>query len=78
MKAPLFLLFCLIAFLCLCCNNDTSTTSVETDTEELSPPDFTNSLEFWTADTIKKINPKLVQIMDTLYQYVNQELSILI
>ncbi len=74
MKVPSFLLSCIIAFFCFSCNNGTSVTSDETNTEELCTPDFTKSLEFWTDDTIIKLNPKLVQIMDTLYQYVNQEL----
>lgn len=36
----------------------------------------TESLEYWTADTIIKTNPRLVHLMDTLYQYTRIELPL--
>lgn len=41
-------------------------------------PDKTDnpkSLEFWSADTIITLNPRLVALMDTLYQYTRNEYS---
>lgn len=73
MKAPSLLLSCLFAVLGFSCNNDKTITSFETERVQSYVPDSTNILEFWTADTIIKTNPKLVQIMDTLYQYVHQK-----
>lgn len=73
MQTLSFLLSCLIAVSCFNCSNGTSATYSGTETEELCPYDFTESLKFWTTDTIVKLNPRLVHLMDTLYQYIRQE-----
>lgn len=49
----------------------TSCTPARLDKNETAEPQYdSESLLFWTADTIIKTNKSLVMLMDTLYQYV--------
>ncbi|MDE6346292.1 MAG: hypothetical protein K2L55_06445 [Muribaculaceae bacterium] len=82
MKRFPFLLISLILLCNLGCNNSKSDTTDDTEMEDsimgdsLIDDDNTESLEFWTADTIIKINPRLVRLMDSLYQYTRNEISL--
>lgn len=70
--------FFLISMMLLCtfgCSTGKADATNETEIEDsLINNVNSESLEFWTADTIIKINPRLVRLMDTLYQYTRNEL----
>lgn len=77
MKRFPFLLISLILLCNLGCNNSKSDTTDDTEMgDSIIDDDNTESLEFWTADTIIKINPRLVRLMDSLYQYTRHELPL--
>lgn len=54
-------------FIFILCSCDTK---IKSNDQVFKKSDNPNSLEYWTADTILKTNYQLVQLMDTLYQYV--------
>lgn len=82
MKRFPFLLISLILLCNLGCNNSKSDTTDDTEMgdsimeDSFMEDDSSKSLEFWTADTIIKINPRLVRLMDSLYQYTRHELPL--
>lgn len=66
-KLPL-ILFILLAIGCSKQSNQSS--AEQSLVNQLMADNDPEGLPFWTADTIKKTNPELVLLMDTLYRYV--------
>lgn len=62
----------LILMLFIGCSNPTTKISERPSLNIFEDKDPAG-LPFWTADTIKKIKPELVALMDTLYRYVLAE-----
>ncbi|MCH5218097.1 MAG: hypothetical protein J1F07_06055 [Muribaculaceae bacterium] len=70
-KFPLILLFILIVI--GCSNQSNQSLEDQTLVNQLMADSDSEGLPFWTADTIKKTNPELVLLLDTLYRYVRRE-----
>lgn len=69
-KLPL-ILFILVAIGCSKQSNQSS--AGQSLINQLMADNDPEGLPYWTADTIKKTNPELVLLMDTLYRYVRSE-----
>lgn len=71
MKKPLLFLLILIG---IACSKQSNQHSIDqTLVKQLLAETDPEGLPCWTADTIKKTNPELVLLMDTLYRYVRSE-----
>ncbi len=72
-----FLLFLVLTICALSCGRGKTVSSPNgissEEVEAIKESVGSESLIFWTADTIVKMNPRLVSLMDTLYQYVSSE-----
>lgn len=75
MHFKVFLSFLIALLISGCANNQTDSNSQNDSVDNLIADKNTESLEFWTADTIIKTNPRLVGLMDSLYQYARNELD---
>lgn len=63
-------IFFVSAFIFISCSCDTKINSKD---QVFKKTDNSESLEFWTSDTILNTNYQLVQLMDTLYQFVRSD-----
>lgn len=66
----LFPVLTICAWSCGRGNTVSSSNAKSSETEAIKENISSESLKFWTADTILETNPRLVSLMDTLYQYV--------
>lgn len=71
---PFFLITLLLLSAFGCSNGKADATNDSNLMDSIMTDVSSESLAYWTADTILKTNPRLVCLMDTLYQYVRNEL----